>query len=633
MARNSKTNITIGGKSLLFNILFVLLNLLGLGLITAGYHEAFAEKGLFLKLGGYALMAVSIFLIIVFQGRLLYANISRVLLGGLFIVSGLVKANDPYGFAYKLEEYFEDGALAYRIKEWFNAPTFTLEYLIDYALFFSVVICIIEIVLGVLLIIGGRMRIVSIVTVLMMAFFTFLTAHTATCDGDVKFRDRDTYALTDQVALAKMAQAKDNKNIKIISKTNTTVTIDEMRSPQCVDDCGCFGDAMKGSVGRSLTPKETLWKDIIVLYLSIWIMCTAGIIQPNSRKENAVYIVTSMVVVLLFSAIFSWYFPLLFGLIGCLGSLWVLRAGGKVFGNYLGVTLFVSFISWFFTFFVLRYEPMKDYRPYAVGADLKANMNNGEDGVYQNMLRYVNKKTGEEKLFDASSKEFMDSKIWEDADWEYKDGVQVTIKATKLPSITEQFNPFILMTELNEAERKMEVISAFLKDKEVEVVRVKNKSSNDIYNVPMDEFTLEEYTPEYYTVLDTVYQIDEDVLEFSLRDYSVEVEQIIMITSRNIMTANWESIEKYKKIFDYAKQQNIPMVLVTSTSRDKINYFRKKYNFDIPVFNNDEIELKAIARSNPSMMIIQKGIVKEKFAHRSTPTVDWLIKNVLKIEE
>jgi uncharacterized membrane protein YphA (DoxX/SURF4 family) len=34
-------------------------------------------------------------------------NIIRILVGVLFIVSGLVKANDPLGLAYKMEEFFE----------------------------------------------------------------------------------------------------------------------------------------------------------------------------------------------------------------------------------------------------------------------------------------------------------------------------------------------------------------------------------------------------------------------------------------------------------------------------------------------------------------------------------------------
>ena len=39
------------------------------------------------------------------------ANFCRVLVGALFVVSGLIKINDALGFMYKLEEYFEPGAL------------------------------------------------------------------------------------------------------------------------------------------------------------------------------------------------------------------------------------------------------------------------------------------------------------------------------------------------------------------------------------------------------------------------------------------------------------------------------------------------------------------------------------------
>jgi hypothetical protein len=48
----------------------------------------------------------------------------------------------------------------------------------------------------------------------------------------------------------------------------------------------------------------------------------------------------------------------------------------------------------------------------------------------------------------------------------------------------------------------------------------------------------------------------------------------------------------------------------------------------VPVFLNDETELKAIARSNPSLLIFEKGTVKGKYPHRSTPTFEWLNKHV-----
>ena len=144
-----REKLTLEGRSLIFNIVFVVLNLVGLTFLVLAYHESTGVNAVLFKMIGWIAMMLSIGGLIIFKGRLMMSSVARVLVGGLFIVSGLVKANDPLGFSYKLEEYFEDGALAYRIKELFGAPGFSLEFLIDSALFFSVVICIAEIVLGV----------------------------------------------------------------------------------------------------------------------------------------------------------------------------------------------------------------------------------------------------------------------------------------------------------------------------------------------------------------------------------------------------------------------------------------------------------------------------------------------------
>ncbi|HLU88133.1 MAG TPA: MauE/DoxX family redox-associated membrane protein, partial [Taishania sp.] len=239
--RAKNLNISVSGRSFVFNLLFVLMNLAGITCVTIAYHDSFSGNGLVMKLIGFGLLALATAGLIIFKGRLMMANVSRAIIGGLFIVSGLVKANDPLGFAYKLEEYFEDGALAYRIKEWFGAPGFSLEFLIEYALTLSVIICIVEIILGVLLIIGGKIKLVSYLLILMMVFFTFLTWHTATCDSSKKFLDRDVYALSDPIAESKLKQAETDKGIKIISQNSTEIVVDEMKQPQCVDDCGCFG--------------------------------------------------------------------------------------------------------------------------------------------------------------------------------------------------------------------------------------------------------------------------------------------------------------------------------------------------------------------------------------------------------
>ena len=73
---------------------------------------------------------------------------SRLLVGLLFIVSGLIKANDALGFSYKLEEYFSSGVL-------------NMEFLIPYSFLLAAGICVAEIVLGVMVLIGARPKFTS----------------------------------------------------------------------------------------------------------------------------------------------------------------------------------------------------------------------------------------------------------------------------------------------------------------------------------------------------------------------------------------------------------------------------------------------------------------------------------------
>ena len=87
-------------------------------------------------------------------------RISRILVGALFIVSGLIKANDTVGFGYKLEEYFD---------------VFHIPFLGNYATAIAMLLCTIEIVLGALLLFGFWGRKVSGALLATIIFFTFLT--------------------------------------------------------------------------------------------------------------------------------------------------------------------------------------------------------------------------------------------------------------------------------------------------------------------------------------------------------------------------------------------------------------------------------------------------------------------------
>lgn len=90
--------------------------------------------------------------------------ICRLFIGILFIFSGLIKANDPIGFGYKLEEYFE---------------VFHLTVFSDYAVAIAILLCGIEIILGALLLLGLFGRSVAWGLLLLILFFSFLTFYSA----------------------------------------------------------------------------------------------------------------------------------------------------------------------------------------------------------------------------------------------------------------------------------------------------------------------------------------------------------------------------------------------------------------------------------------------------------------------
>ncbi len=88
--------------------------------------------------------------------------IARTITGILFIFSGLVKADDPLGLSYKMQEFFEVWNF-----HWFDHVTLS----------FSVLMIVFEIVAGVALLLGWRFRLFSWLLLLLIIFFTFLTGY------------------------------------------------------------------------------------------------------------------------------------------------------------------------------------------------------------------------------------------------------------------------------------------------------------------------------------------------------------------------------------------------------------------------------------------------------------------------
>lgn len=149
----------------------------------------------------------------------------RIVVGVLFIFSGLVKANDPLGLSYKMDEFFEVWGMVWMMK---------------YSLALSVIMIAFEIIAGVALLLGYAFRIFSFLLLLLITFFTFLTAYVL-FSGKIK-------------------------------------------------ECGCFGDCIK------ISNEETFYKDIALLVMIIILFIFRDRIKPLFKR----YVGTSLIVITIF---------------------------------------------------------------------------------------------------------------------------------------------------------------------------------------------------------------------------------------------------------------------------------------------------------------------------------------------
>jgi peroxiredoxin/uncharacterized membrane protein YphA (DoxX/SURF4 family) len=201
----------------------------------------------------------------------------------LFIISGLIKLNDPVGFSFKLKDYFAPEVL-------------NLYFLVPYALVIAIFVVIYEVLLGVMIILGYAKKFTLWSLLLMIVFFTFLTFYSAYF----------------------------NK----------------------VTDCGCFGDAIK------LTPWESFNKDVVLLVLILFLFFGSHYIKPFFTKKMRSIL---------------------------------------VYGSFVGCLAF--------GYWVLMHLPVKDFRPYKIGANITEGMSVPE-GAPEAIFEYDWKfdQNGEDKV-------------------------------------------------------------------------------------------------------------------------------------------------------------------------------------------------------------------------------------------
>ncbi|NDV79255.1 BT_3928 family protein [Dysgonomonas sp. 511] len=365
-------------------------------------------------------------------------EISRVVLGATFIFSGFVKAVDPFGFAYKIEDYFAA----------FGVPSLSI-----LAFPISAGLCIAEFAMGACMLFGLYRRWNSRLMLAMMVFMTLLTFYLAIADP--------------------------------------------------VDDCGCFGDAV------IITNWQTFFKNIVLLACSVMacIYC-----------ERITNLFTGKTYWLAFLYIFIFI-------------------GFFVFRNYL-------------------YNPLFDFRPYKIGANLPELMDVNEGEGRHEVSTLVYAKDGVEKEFTE------DNYPWEDSTWVF--------------------------------------------------VRMDTKVLNEGVESPIKDFAINRLD---FDSRRTEIIGQADITQEVLSDTSYVFLMISPLLDH--MSASY--LGSFEDVENYASDYGYKFYCITGSPKDEIVKWSGDNAINFTFCSMDERTLKTIIRTNPGLVLLKNGTVVNKWADIDVP--------------
>lgn len=93
----------------------------------------------------------------------------------------------------------------------------------------------------------------------------------------------------------------------------------------------------------------------------------------------------------------------------------------------------------------------------------------------------------------------------------------------------------------------------------------------------------------------------------------------LVVVAYDLEESNPNGLKAVKQVIQDAEALNIPIVLLTSSGEPIIERVLLKHEIEVESLFADDIELKAMIRSNPGLMLMHDGVVLEKWPFRGFP--------------
>ena len=355
--------------------------------------------------------------------------VARTVVGLTFILSGFVKAIDPLGTQYKIQDYL--AAIP---------PSLSLPDMLT--LLMSISLSMVEFTLGAFMLTAISRRVTARLTLLFMVVMTAVTVWIYIADP--------------------------------------------------VKDCGCFGDAL------TLTNLETLLKNIVLLALAALVAWRPTHIGRLMSRSNQML---------------------------------------------LGQMLMLTPVA--LSFWCLYDLPLIDFRPYHIGADIKAGMETPE-GAEQPVFdtTFIMEKDGERREFTLDN--------YPDSTWTFVDSKTVTVKEGYVP--------------------------------------------------PIHDFSI--------TAAD-----GEDITDMVLGREGYT----FLLISPDLDKADDQNFGDIDQIYEFCQDNSIPFYCLTASTEKSQQHWQNITGAEYPFCMTDATTLKTMIRSNPGLMLLEKGVVRGKWSHNRLP--------------
>ena len=221
---------------------------------------------------------------------------------------------------------------------------------------------------------------------------------------------------------------------------------------------------------------------------------------------------------------------------------------------------FVFLFSLLFCLYNILYLPIMDFRPYKVGVNIPEQM---EDDLSNGDVYeniYIYKKDGVEEEFTE------DNFPWEDSTYTFVDYTSKLIKEGEKPLI--------------------------------------------------DEFHIIAYSQDDSGAFITSGDITDDVLDKPI---------ILFVVSLSLNKSSEKAMKQIVVLADHVANQNINLIIATSSDIKVVEEWHKKWDSpNVSYAQMDELTLKTIVRSNPGLLLLNKGTIQRKWSSRNLPSVSKL---------